>query len=128
MDYRCVTSTSSAQYKLIHSDKIYVGGDGLLYDHDGYVGVALGSAFGNIGDRFVIKTDTGNKIKVIKLDEKADADTFDGVYHRVDGSVVEFLVDTNKIKQSYPTSYTMGSFNYEEKFSGYVVSITKVGE
>lgn len=127
MDYRSVIDTTSKQYQLIYSGDIYVGSDGLLYSEDGYIGVALGSAFGDIGDKFIIKTDTGNKIKAIKLDSKADKDTVDGIYHKTDGSVVEFLVDTDKIEYSYPISYEMGSFNFESKFSGYVTSVTKVG-
>ena len=42
MDYRCITDSSSAQYKLIYGDKIIVGDDGLLYSGE-YVGVALGT-------------------------------------------------------------------------------------
>lgn len=127
MDYRTITDVSSAQYQLIHSDQICVGSDGLLYDNDGYIGVALGSVFGEIGDKFIINTSSGQTIHVIKLDEKSDQDTIDGIYHKSDGSVIEFLVDTDMISASYPESYTMGNFNYEDKFSGYVTSVTKVG-
>lgn len=127
MDYRAITDATSSQYQLIYSDLIYIGDDGLLYSNDGYVGVALGSAFGKVGDKFIVKTSSGQIINVIKLDEKADQDTVDGIYHSTDGSVVEFLVDTNIIAETYPTSYVMGDFNNEEKFSGYIVSVTKVG-
>lgn len=126
MDYRTITDISSNQYKLIHSDQISVGSDGLLYTDDGYVGVALGSAFGEVGDKFIIQTSTQQTIKVIKLDEKSDNDTIDGIYHSTDGSVVEFVVDTNIILETYHMSYIMGDFNHEDKFSGNVISVTKV--
>lgn len=126
MDYGAITNTNSAQYKLIHSNQIQVGSDGLLYDKYGFVGVAIGSAHGNIGDRFIVHLDNGKSFKAIKLDARADAHTTNGCNHIIDGSVVEFIIDTNLAYQTYPTSITMGNFNCESKFNGSVTSITQI--
>ena len=126
MDYRCITDITSQQYKLIYSDKIIVGEDGLLYDEYGFVGVALGTALGEVGDRFIVELDNGKIIKVIKVEVKSDNDTTDGMYHKTDGSVVEFVIDINKANKTYPTCINMGSFNYEDKFKGNIKSISKV--
>lgn len=126
MDYKAITNTNSAQYKLIHSNQIQIGSDGLLYDKYGFVGVAIGSAHGNIGDRFIVHLDNGKTFKAIKLDARADIHTTNGCNHINGGSVIEFVIDTNLASQSYPNSITMGNFNYEDKFNGAVTSITQV--
>ena len=125
MDYRCITSKTSAQYKLIYSDEIVVGSDGLLYCGE-YVGVALGSKYGNIGDKFIITLDTGKEFKAIKVDAKADAHTYYGCHHRTDASVVEFVIDTDRARDNYSLALKMGSFDYVDAFKGVVVKIEKV--
>lgn len=125
MDYRTVTDVTSQQYKLIYSDEIVIGHDGLLYNGE-YVGVALSSRFGDVGDKFIITLDTGKEFKAIKLDEKADAHTYNGCHHRTDGSVVEFVVCTERMQNSYPNVFKTGSFDNTESFRGNVVMIQKV--
>ena len=127
MDYRTITNTSSKQYKLIHSDDVTIGSDGLLYSGE-YVGIALGSRYGKIGDKYIITLDTGKQFKVIKLDEKSDKHTYDGCHHIPDGSMVEFVIDINKASKSYPMAIRMGNFNYVDAFNGTVIQIQKVVE
>lgn len=127
MDYRAITNTGSKQYKLIHSDAITVGSDGLLYSGE-YIGVALGSRYGGIGDKYIITLDTGKTFKAIKLDEKSDAHTYNRCHHASDGSVVEFVIDRDKAAKSYPTAIKMGNFNYTDAFNGTVIRIQKVVE
>lgn len=127
MDYRCVTDTSSSQYKLIYSDEITVCEDGLLRDKYGYIGVALGSYYANcVGERFVITFENGNKEKFIVLDMKADKDTVNGANHSSDGSMMEFVIATNKTKDSYPLAMKMGDFDYVSNFNGNIIKIEKV--
>lgn len=127
MDYRCVTDTSSSQYKLIHSDEITVCSDGLLRDRYGYVGVALGHYYTNgVGERFVVTFEDGSKAKFIVLDIKADKDTVNRANHASDGSMVEFVIDTNKAKTAYSDAIKMGNFDYAEGFKGNIVGIEKV--
>ena len=127
MDYKTITNTSSAQYKLIYSDAIVVGDDGLLYSGE-YIGVALGSRYGKIGDKFIITLDTGIKFKAIKLDEKSDKHTSGGCHHLSDGSMVEFVIDTNGVRQSYPRAPLTGNFNEVDTFKGKVIRVQKVVE
>lgn len=125
MDYRCITSKNSIQYKLIQNGTIHVGNDGLLYCGE-YVSVALGSRFGNVGDKFIITLDTGKAFKAIKGDEKANKDTANNCHHLSDGSLVEFIVDTQLAKQSYHNCIRDGDFNSSEKFNGHIIKIEKV--
>lgn len=125
MDYRCITNTNSLQYKLIYGGDIVICSDGLLRSYD-YVGVALGSRFGNIGDRYIITLEDGSTFKAIKLDEKANRDTVDGCHHSSDGSCIEFVIDTDKASQYYPEAILMGDFNYIDMFNGKVTKIEKV--
>lgn len=125
MDYRAVTDVNSKQYKLIRSNDVVVGLDGLLY-YGEYIGVALGSRYGSVGDRFVLTMDDGKKVKVIMLDVKSDKHTYDRCHHISDSSLVEFVVDVNRISEAYPTAALMGDLNYIPKLSGNVIKIQKV--
>lgn len=127
MDYKAITNVNSAQYKLIYSDDIIVGEDGLLYSGE-YIGCAFGSRYGKIGDKFIITLDTGVKFKAIKLDEKSDKHTYDRCHHLSDGSMIEFVIDTNRIQKSYPRVLLTGNFNEIDAFKGEVVRVQKVVE
>lgn len=128
MDYKCITSKISSQYKYIHSEKVTVCEDGLLRDNEGYIGVALGSYYGStIGDRYIIHLSTGKTVKCILLDQKADRETdTTNSYHLHDGSLVELVIDTNKCKVSYGMAIKMGNFDYADFFKGEIVEVEKV--
>lgn len=132
MDYRKITSRSSAQWKILHSDKVRYDDDGLIRSVDGdYIGVALGSKYGVVGDKFILilQTNSGSthEVKLLKVEEKADKDTTDGYYasHR---DLVEFVIDVDKAKSSYPTAIRMGDFNYSDAFNGKIIGIRQVIE
>ena len=127
MDYRAITDVTSLQYQYIHSDNITIGENGLLYNGE-YIGVALGSRFGKIGDKFIVTLDTGKKIKVVKIESKADKDVYNNCHHKNDGSVVEFVIDRDKFALHYSMADTMGDANYIDEFNGSVVKIQKVVE
>lgn len=124
MDYTTITDVTSKQYQLIYSDSITVGDDGLLYNGE-YIGVALGSKFGEIGDKFLITLNGGKQFKAIKVDEKDDSHTIDSCHHANDGSVVEFVINVDLAQQSYPLAIAMGDFDYIDKFNGTVVKIER---
>lgn len=128
MPYQKITDKTSPQYQLINeSGLIFIGEDGLLYSNDGYIGVALGSNYGQIGDKFIIQFDNKRELKVIKLDEKADKDTVNGCYHRSDNSMVEVLVDKDVAAKAYPLAINVwGDFNYSDKFNGEITNVLKV--
>ena len=124
MSYKAITNKESKQYLLIDSGTVTVGSDGLLYAGD-YIGVALGSKFGDIGDKFLITLNTGKQFKAIKVDEKSDNHTVDSCHHASDGSVIEFVIDIDLAKQSYPKAITMGDFDYIDKFNGIPIRIER---
>ena len=120
MDYRSLNMNSN-QYKLLST---LATKDGFFYDQDGYMAVALGSYFGELGSRYEFELDTGIVLKVIKVDEKADRHTYDGCQQRWDKSVVEFIIDSEKIKYWWGTQYVLnGNFNNHEDFKGDIVRI-----
>ena len=53
-DYRMITATDSKQYKYIHNEMTVDETTGFLYDEDGFIGVAMGYQFGEIGSRYYI--------------------------------------------------------------------------
>ena len=130
MDYRSITDKSSNQYNLIHSDKIEICEDGFLRDEEGYIGVAMGSKFGDIGSRYICHLDNGKSIKVIKVEAKANRDTVNGFCGSTSYDIIEFVIDTraewmrnNICGNDY---IFCGNFNNYEEMNGTIISIDKV--
>lgn len=123
MDYRSL-DVDSNQYKLLST---LATKDGFFFDMDGYMAVALGSYFGELGSRYELELDSGIVLKVIKVEEKADRHTFDGCQQRWDKSVVEFVIDGEKIKYAMgENGYILnGNFNNHEDFKGDIIRIIK---
>lgn len=107
MDWRCITSVSSPQYKLMQ--KSHIGKYGVIQYKNRYC-VALGSYYyKRIGTKFDLILRNGTVIKCIAGDQKADCDT-DGLHRQTaDGSVAEFIVSTASLSS---TSRRMGSLSY----------------
>lgn len=127
MDYRAITNTQSKQYQYIQ--KHITIKEGLLYEGE-YIGVALGSWWGNIGAKWVIELDTGIQLKVVKLDEKADRHVINGCQHKKDTSVIEFVVDSNSVPSSWWGNNGLilnGNFNNSELFKGSIKKISRGG-
>lgn len=131
MDYRAITAKNSPQYKYIHN-YMDIGEDGFLRDEDGYIGVALGSYFGEIGSRYDFVLDSGITLHLIKVEEKSDADTSYGFYHNCDGSVIEFVIDTKSAamqKNRWNNGLIWsGNFNNCSEFKGRISSIWSISE
>lgn len=125
MDYRAI-STNSRQWSLMNSYTT-LRSDGLLVTDDGFVAVALGSAYGSLGSKYRVTTSTGQVFKVIKIDEKSNAHTINGC---VDSSnaMIEFIIDINKVRNAYPQVTTSGDFNSLSTFNGTIVKIEKYNE
>lgn len=119
----------SAQMDLIKS-RMTSRADGLLMDEDGYLGVALGSAFGPLGSRYIFFLDSGIELPVIKIEEKADQDTINGCQHQIDGSVIEFVLDSTIAPYWFGISQNgyinSGNFNNHPDFQGSIIQIQKV--
>lgn len=131
MDYRAITNTSSKQYWYIRNNMSISSTNGFLYDKDGFIGVALGSFYGSIGSRYYFTLDSGVILPVVKIDEKADKDTdSNGCYHLSDGSVIEFVIDSD-IANEYYGYYNnglvlQGNFSNYELYKGSIVKVEEV--
>ena len=87
--------------------------------------IAVGTYFGcNVGQEVMVKLSSGATFKAIVGDIKANQHTDNiNIQHSVDGSVVEFLVDSSKLDE---TIRKMGDCSYSSAndFKGDVVGIT----
>lgn len=131
MDYRKITDETSPQWKLINSNKIFVNQKGYLQTEDGFIGVALGSYFGEIGDKFIITLSSGKELKLIKVERKADIHTDQNNYAGSSNyDIIEFVIDTKTpyMKQNIMANGYIfnGNFNNNKEFEGAVVSIEKI--
>ncbi len=132
MDYRAITSKTSNQYRYIQANMTIDEATGFLVDSDGFIGVALGSYYGEIGTRYYITLDTGVVLPVVKVEEKADGDTTGGCYNSSDGSVIEFVIDTDYAAASETFGISgnglisSGNYNNVELFSGEIAKVELV--
>ncbi len=130
MDYRMTTVVSSRQYQFIHNRCTVDRRTGFLYDEEGFIAVALGSYYGEIGDRYYFTLETGIVLPLVKAEEKADEDTnSSGCYHVEDGSVIEFVIDSDYAR-SYFSTYSNGlvldgNYNNYSLFRGSIVKVEK---
>lgn len=115
-----INDTSSTQYQYIQAH-MSVLENGLLISEDDYIGVALGSIYGEIGSKYTITTDTGNTFKVVKIDEKSDQHTTDGCFDK-SGAIIEFVVNVDLMDSN---AKFHGSYNVVSEFEGTIVKIEK---
>lgn len=124
MDYTKICKNSK-QGKIVYATQAWTDEDGLRRWEDYYC-VALGSYYGNVGDKFWIETANGNKYKIIKADEKANKHTdASNRYTVATKCMIEWIVETNKLNYFVKNS---GNINNVEKVSGNIVKITKIKE
>lgn len=131
MDYRATTVVSSAQYQFIHNNLVVDKNTGFLYDKDGFIAVALGSYYGEIGDRYYVTLDTGVVIPVVKAEAKASEDTdYSGCYQKYDMSVIEFVIDSDYAGNYFGFGSNglvlNGNYNNYSLFRGNIVKFEKV--
>lgn len=131
MDYRMTTVRSSRQYQFLNYECTVDAKTGFLYDKDGFIAVALGSFFGEIGERFYFTLDSGYVLPLVKGEEKADEDTNStGCYHLIDGSVIEFVIDDDKASQFFWSNDNglplNGNFNNYHLFKGSIIKVERV--
>lgn len=132
MDYRCITNTSSDQYKYIsrwgwtdYDGFMRCDGESDLGITDNYYMVAMGSYYGTeIGTKYRITTDTGNIFYAVLADCKADMDTNSDTHqYSYNNDVVEFIVDTYKLDK---TVKLMGSANVYMPLNGKIAKVEKI--
>ncbi len=120
-DYRCITSRSSAQWKI--RQQSYTDENGLRKVDDYYC-IALGSYYGtSIGDKYRITLDNGNSFLAILADVKMDIHTDPtNRYVESNGNLVEFYVDTKLVD---PMILNLGTVSYLEQLRGNVVQVER---
>lgn len=128
MDGAMVTNVYTDQYELLHH-QMHVNDNGHYVTDDGYLGVALGSYFGPVGTKYVVTFANGRSYRIIKADAKADEDVYNGCYHRLDGSVIEFIIEPETAAKAYGVinGYVAGgNFNNVPEFSGEILEMRLV--
>lgn len=131
MDYRAITDPSSRQYRFIQEYMTVDEETGFLYDKDGFIGAALGSFYGVIGDRFYFTFENGVTIPIVKIESKANIDTDSkNCYNPNDNSVIEFVIDRD-IANEYFGYYgnglvLQGNYGNYPLFKGRILKVEKV--
>lgn len=121
-DYRCITDKTSPQYSYLK--KLNICDDGLLRTSDNYIAVALGTAYGDIGSKFMVVLDNKKTFFVVKCDEKDDKHTDENnAFNPWNNSMIEFIVDTDNIPNKVKNS---GDFNSLDEFSGTITALYKM--
>lgn len=119
MSYLKVTNTTSKQYWFLNSPECYTDRDtGIRMVGDRYC-IAVGSYWAkDIGTKLNIIMKSGEVVKCIKGDAKADVNT-DGTnrFHAVDGSVIEMIIDPAVFR---------GTHMYPEELNGGISRIEVV--
>lgn len=130
-DYRMITSVGSDQYQYIHNHCIVDPTTGLLIDEDGFIGVALAYSFGPIGSRYYFVLDTGIVIPVVKVDAKAEVDASNGCTANLNGSVLEFVIDSDIALEYFGGANGLassGNFNNCRYMTGNIADIEAVSD
>ena len=128
-DYSLITSTGSAQYKYIHEKMTVDETTGLLIDEDGFIGVAMGWQFGEIGSRYYVVLDTGIVIPVVKVDSKSASHVPNGCSVEGGGSMLEFVIDDELAYDYFGGTNGLvsnGNFNNYEYFKGKITDVEAV--
>lgn len=126
MDYRKMTDETSKQYKFINQENVSVNEKGMLMLDEEFYCVALGYYFGDIGSKYIITLETGQKIKVVKAESKNPIHTDNEGYLAQNGHIVEFLVDTNSNYLRENKVFYHGNIGALEMFKGNIIQIEKI--
>ena len=123
MDYRKITDTHSAQYRLQEHAETDENG---LRVYKGRYMIAVGTYYGSVGDNLTITLDSGITFDAVIGDIKADSTT-DSThrYHPMDdggGNVIEFIVDTRGLPRDVRW---MGTVSALDDFKGNVEKIER---
>lgn len=123
MSYKKITNKTSNQYALQQIDNIYTDSEGFRRIDDKFI-IAIGTFFqASVGQEVVVKLSDGGTFNAYIGDIKDNRHTDEtNLKHKVDGSVVEFLIHNEKLDK---TIKKMGDCSYSKlnDFKGDVVSI-----
>lgn len=121
MSYRAITDKTSRQYELQQSAITDELG---LRTYNGRYCVAVGTYYGDVYEEIDVIMENGTVIECVVSDIKDDKHTnHTNQKHKIDGSVVEFIVDIRKLDK---LTQKMGDISYvDEMFSGEIDFIRK---
>ena len=130
MDYRTITDQTSNQYNYIRQHMHIDSRTGFLYDGDGFIGVALGYGFGDVGSRYYFVLNSGVTLPIIKIEEKDPKDAANGCTVDINGSVLEFVIDADRAADYFGTATNglvlQGNFNNDPMFAGTISEIDRI--
>ena len=122
MDYKAITNKRSTQYKL--QQFASTDENGLRRIDDLYM-IATGSYYGLVGDIYKVTLENGLVFEAVKGDAKSDKHTdSENKVCLHNGSVIEFIVDTEALHSDVKRSGSVSSIGFE----GSIVRLEKVGE
>ncbi len=123
MHYKTITNKSSEQYKLQNRDDVWTDEEGFRRLGDKFI-VAVGTYYSKeVGQELIIELDNGTTFDAIVGDIKDDKHTDStNRQHKVDKSVIEFIVDLKKLDN---TIKKMGDCSYSNMndFKGNISNI-----
>lgn len=123
MNYKTITNKSSEQYKLQQRDDVWTDEEGFRRIEDKFM-VAVGTFYSKeVGQELIIELDNGTTFDAIVGDIKDDRHTDStNRQHKVDKSVIEFIVDSKKLDN---TIKKMGDCSYSNMndFKGNISNI-----
>lgn len=123
MDFRTITSVTSAQYKL---QRMCTTTESGLRIYNGRYTVAVGTYFNApVGTYIDVHLSTGQVLQCVVGDIKKDIDTDANNIQAESGNVVEFIVDESKLPSNVKTR---GTVSVLDGFDGYVTHIVKYTE
>ena len=94
----------------------------VIVDNEYYC-VAIGSYFGEVGDKFIVKLSTGKEIKIIMCDTKGK----DAYFKAANGKTIAHKMDNGcKDMLEFYCRTKPNTRKLQDKFAGKVVSITKI--
>ena len=125
MDRKAITDETSEQHAFIEENM--EARNGHWVDREGYIGVALGSWFGEIGSRWIFYLSSGEVLYTVKIEHKADIHTVYGCRHADDQSVIEFVIDaeTNPYWIGSNGLIVNGNYNNLQQFEGTIEYVKK---
>jgi hypothetical protein len=118
MDYRTITDTTSRQYAF---QEVCITDEKGYRRCGKYYVVAMGTYYGDIGDRFYIQTTT-NSFYVIIGEIKSDEHTVNGMYTAGSDCMLEFIVDAGKLD---PAVVKLGNVSFDG-FGDEIISVIKI--
>lgn len=122
-DYRMITNPTSKAFNYIKDNMVIDNQNGLLKTKDGeFVGVAMSSRYGTIGDKFKIELSSGQTFKCVLVDIKSNRHLKNACSDS-SGAMIEFVVDTDLIDEK---AWQSGSFDF--MFNGTIERIYKYHE